>query len=150
VGTLWVTLTLNKRILSPGADMKKSSAAKKRPTRKAATRGRTRSGGSGGRRATKTAKRGGRKWSQDVTERSDALDLRKGVFKLNDPKKIAASLKRSAERSKRRKADPYRSAQSMLTFYINRAGKGLPASRKSTLERAKEELRKQFGRGPAR
>jgi hypothetical protein len=84
------------------------------------------------------------------TKRSDALDLRKGVFTLNNPKKIAASLKRSAEHSKRRKADPYRSAQSMLTFYINRAGKGLPASRKSTLERAKEELRKQFGRAPAR
>jgi hypothetical protein len=78
--------------------------------------------------------------SHKVTERSDALDLRQGVFKLNDPTKIAASLKRSAERSKRRKADPYRSAQSMLTFYINRAGKGLPAGRKKTLERAKSEL----------
>jgi hypothetical protein len=99
-----------------------------------------------GRGATKRAKRGGRKWSHKVTERSDALDLRKGVFKLNDPKTIAASLKRSAERCKRRKADPYRSAQSMLTFYINRAGKDLPASRKRTLERAKGELRRQFGR----
>jgi Protein of unknown function (DUF3175) len=136
------------QILSPSADMKKSPGAKKSPTRKAATRGRAKSGTTvrRGRGATKSAKRGGRKWSHKVTERSDALDLRKGVFKLNDPKKIAASLKRSAERSKRRKADPYRSAQSMLTFYINRAGKDLPASRKRTLERAKSELRRQFGR----
>src|ERR687898_582582 len=93
--------------------------------------------------ARKTAKHGGRKWSHKVTERSDALDLRQGVFKLNDPKKIAASLKRSAERSKRRKANPYRSALSMLTFYLNRAGRTLPASRKKTLEQAKDELRKQ-------
>jgi hypothetical protein len=133
-------------ILWSSANMKKSSGAKKRSTRKAATRGRARSSGSARRLATKRAKRGGRKWSRKVTERSDALDLRKGVFKLNDPKKIAASLKRSAERSKRRKANPYRSAQSMLTFYINRAGKDLPASRKRTLERAKDELRRQFGR----
>jgi hypothetical protein len=126
----------------------KKSRAKKSPARKAATRRRAKSGTAvrGGRGATKRAKREGRKWSHEVTERSDALDLRKGVFKLNDPKRIAASLKRSAERSKRRKADPYRSAQSMLTFYINRAGKDLPASRKKTLERAKGELRRQFGR----
>jgi hypothetical protein len=91
-------------------------------------------------------RRAGRKWSREVTERSNALDLEGGVFKQNDPKKIAASLKRSAERSKRRKANPYRSALSMLIFYINRAGKGLPASRKRTLERAKGELRRQFGR----
>jgi translation initiation factor 2 alpha subunit (eIF-2alpha) len=70
----------------------------------------------------------------------------KNVFKLDDPRKIAASLKRSAEHSKRRKADPYRSAMSMLTFYINRAGKNLPASRKKILNRAKTELRSQFGR----
>ena len=126
----------------------KKSRAKKSPARKAATRRRAKSGTAvrRGRGATKRAKRGGRKWSHEVTEHSDALDLRKGVFKLNDPKRIAASLKRSAERSKRRKADPYRSAQSMLTFYINRAGKDLPASRKRTLERAKGELRRQFGR----
>jgi hypothetical protein len=92
------------------------------------------------------AKRGTRRWSQQVTEKSDALDLKGGVFTLKDPKKIAASLKRSAEQSKRRKAEPYRSALSMLTFYINRAGKNLPASRKRTLMRAKDELRKQFGR----
>jgi hypothetical protein len=88
----------------------------------------------------------GRKWSREVTERSDALDLRKGVFTKSNPKEIAASLKRSAERSKRRKADPYRSALSMLTFYINRAGRNLPASRKKKLMRAKGELRRQFGR----
>jgi hypothetical protein len=70
----------------------------------------------------------------------------KGVFTSRDPKKIARSLKRSAERSKRRKADPYRSALSMLNFYINRAGKNLPASRKKVLQRAKSELRDQFGR----
>jgi uncharacterized protein DUF3175 len=88
----------------------------------------------------------GRRWSAQVTEHSDALTLEEGVFKLRDPKRIAASLKRSAERSKRRKADPFRSALSMLTFYINRAGRNLPASRKKTLMRAKDELRHQFGR----
>jgi len=88
----------------------------------------------------------GRRWSARVTRESDALDLDRGVFTKRDPKRIAASLKRSAERSRRRKADPYRSALSMLTFYINRAGKNLPAGRRKTLERAKGELRKQFGR----
>ena len=81
-----------------------------------------------------------------MTKESDALDLKGGVFSLKDPKRIAASLKRSAERSRRRKAEPYRSALSMLVFYINRAGKKLPASRRRTLERAKSELRRQFGR----
>jgi hypothetical protein len=87
-----------------------------------------------------------RRWSQDVTEHSDALTLERGVFTSKDPKRIAASLKRSAQRSKRRKADPFRSALSMLTFYINRAGKTLPAARKKILMQAKDELRKQFGR----
>ncbi len=87
-----------------------------------------------------------RKWSQRVTERSDALDLERGVFTLKSPKQIAASLKRSAERSRRRKADPYRSALSMLTFYINRAGKSLPPGRKKTLNEAKAALKEQFGR----
>jgi hypothetical protein len=81
-----------------------------------------------------------------VTERSDALDLQATVFTWKDPKRIAASLKRSAESSRRRKAEPYRSAMSMLSFYINRAGKNLPAARKRTLMKAKEELRRQFGR----
>ena len=87
-----------------------------------------------------------RYWSGRVTRESDALDLDKGVFTLSSPKRIAASLKRSAERSHRRKADPYRSALSMLVFYINRAGKNLPASRRQILQKAKGELRRQFGR----
>jgi hypothetical protein len=95
----------------------------------------------------KTVRRKGtRYWSGRVTRESDALDLEGGVFKGRDPKRIAASLKRSAERSRRRKSDPYRSAISMLTFFINRAGKNLPASRRRTLEKAKTELRRQFGR----
>ena len=92
------------------------------------------------------AKRGVRRWSKRVTETSDALDLKGGVFTLRDPKKIAASLKRSAERSRRRKTNPYRSALSMLTFYINRAGSNLPASRRKLLDRAKDELKVQFGK----
>jgi Protein of unknown function (DUF3175) len=91
-----------------------------------------------------------RRWSQRVTRESDALDLSKGVFTWRDPKRIAGSLKRSAQRSRRRKADPFRSALSMLTFYLNRAGKNLPASRRKTLMRAKDELRRQFGRAPVR
>jgi hypothetical protein len=92
------------------------------------------------------ARKAVRRWSADVTRESDALDLTAGVFTLSDPKRIAASLKRSALKSRRRKADPLRSALSMLTFYINRAGKNLPAARRKTLQRAKDELRKQFGR----
>jgi len=87
-----------------------------------------------------------RKWSRKVTERSDALDLQKGVFTKSNPKEIAASLKRSAERSKRRKADPYRSAHPMLTFCINRAGSNLPAGRKKKLMQAKTGLHRQFER----
>jgi hypothetical protein len=97
-------------------------------------------------RRKSTRQNSSRRWSARVTKESDALDLKGGVFKLRDPKRIAASLKRSAERSRRRKANPYRSALSMLTFYINRAGKNLPASRRKALQRAKIELRKQFGR----
>ena len=88
----------------------------------------------------------GKRWSGYVTKHSNALDLEKGVFTSKDPARIAASLKRSAVTSKRRKADPYRSALSMLTFYLNRAGKNLPASRRKTLQRAKAELRIAFGR----
>lgn len=87
-----------------------------------------------------------RKWSQDVTEHSDALDLERDIFKQRSAKKIAESLKRSAEHSSRRKAEPYRSAMSMLTFYINRAGKNLPETQRRTLERAKDELRHLYGR----
>jgi hypothetical protein len=81
-----------------------------------------------------------------VTEHSDALDLDANVFTQDDPKAIAASLKRSAEHSRRRKSEPYRSAMSMLTFYINRAGAALTAKRRRVLERAKDELRRAFGK----
>lgn len=90
------------------------------------------------------AKKKTKKWSGRVTRESDALDLKQGIFAQRDPRKIARSLKRSAEHSKRRKSSPYRSAMSMLTFYINRAGKDLPASRKKVLEKAKAELRDLF------
>ena len=97
--------------------------------------------------AKKPAKKASpKRWSQRVTQESDALDLRRGVFTLTDPKKIAASLKRSAEHSSRRKAGAYRSALSMLTFYINRAGKTLPKTQRDRLQRAKTELKRQFGR----
>ena len=99
----------------------------------------------------KASARSGRKkvatrWSQRVTKHSHALDLKRHVFTLHDPKKIAASLKRSAEHSTRRKANPYRSALSMLTFYINRAGKTLPKAQSERLEQAKGELKRQFHR----
>lgn len=127
--------------------MTRTSRAKKSGRKKkGAARRRSSAGRSSTRRHATKARRGGRKWSRRVTERSDALDLQQGVFKQKDPKKIAASLKRSAERSHRRKADPYRSALSMLTFYINRGGKNLPARQKGVLNRAKGELRRQFGR----
>ncbi len=87
------------------------------------------------------------RWSAEVTRRSDALDLEQDIFESGDPRQIALSLKRSAEHSRRRKAEPYRSAMSMLTFYINRAGKTLSADRRKTLEAAKGELRQAFGRG---
>ena len=93
------------------------------------------------------SKASGKRWSQRVTRESDALDLKHGVFKQSDPKKIAASLKRSAERSSRRKTGAYRSALSMLTFYINRAGKDLDPKQKRVLEKAKDELRALFDKG---
>ena len=86
------------------------------------------------------------KWSADVTEHSDAMDLEDHIFESDDARKIAASLKRSAEHSDRRKAEPFQSAMSMLNFYINRAGKNLPEARKKVLEAAKDELRAAFGR----
>jgi len=100
-------------------------------------------------KSTSKAKPSTKRWSQDVTERSDALDLEQGVFTLKDPRKIAASLKRSAEASMRRKADPFRSAMSMLVFYINRAGKNLSEADRARLEKAKDELRKAFGKKPS-
>jgi hypothetical protein len=89
-----------------------------------------------------------KKWSGEVTEHSDALDLEEHVFQSPDPKEIAQSLKRSAEASDRRKSGPYQSAMSMLTFYINRAGKNLTEPQRKVLEDAKDELRKLFGREP--
>ncbi|MGO9171702.1 MAG: DUF3175 domain-containing protein [Rhodomicrobium sp.] len=88
------------------------------------------------------------RWSQHVTETSDALSLEPAVFTRDDPAAIARSLKESAEASNRRKAGPFRSAMSMLTFYINRAGKNLPERRKSILDKAKNELRRLYGRRP--
>ena len=107
----------------------RKTTARKRTTHKAATK-----------------KAAPKRWSQRVTRESDALDLKGGVFKQTSARKIAASLKRSAEHSSRRKSGAYRSALSMLVFYINRAGTNLPASRRRTLEAAKVELRKAFGK----
>ena len=89
-----------------------------------------------------------RKWSQQVTEHSNALDLERDVFTKDDPRKVVSSLKRSAEHSRRRKAEPFRSAMSMLTFYINRAGSGLDRKQKRVLEEAKDELRKLYHKEP--
>jgi hypothetical protein len=116
----------------------RKTAARRRPAR-------SKTAGKTGRKAP--AKRpSSRRWSQRVTQESDALDLKRGVFTLRDPKRIAASLKRSAERSSRRKTGAYRSALSMLTFYINRAGRTLPKTQRERLNRAKVELKRQFGR----
>jgi hypothetical protein len=90
-----------------------------------------------------------KKWSAKVTRESHALTLDKGVFRQRSPGAIARSLKRSAERSRARKSSPYRSAMSMLTFYINRGGAGLSANRRRTLETAKSELRRLFGKQKA-
>lgn len=87
-----------------------------------------------------------KRWSQRVTETSNALDLEQRLFLKTDPKAIARSLKRSAEHSQRRKSSPYRSAMSMLTFYLNRAGKALPKTQRTRLEQAKDELRKLYHR----
>src|SRR3979411_2402931 len=116
---------------------------KRRSRRRPASRGRKT--GPSRRTAGASTRRGGR-WSRRVTEHSDALTLDRGVFTLRDPKRIAASLKRSAERSKRRKAGAYRSALSMLPFYVNRAGKTLPKMQRDRMERAKLELKHQFGK----
>jgi hypothetical protein len=95
---------------------------------------------------SKRPKRGGKRWSARVTRESDALTLENGVFTKSSPRKIAVSLKRSADRSRRRKSNSFRSAMSMLTFFINRAGKALPKTRKQTLEKAKGALRALYGR----
>ncbi|PJG50944.1 hypothetical protein CVM73_33790 [Bradyrhizobium forestalis] len=127
------------------AQVRKTTHSRKTGARKTGARSTAR------RKASTTRKRSSRRaapkrWSQRVTQESDALDLTRGVFKLRDPRKIAASLKRSAEHSARRKTGAYRSALSMLTFYINRAGKTLPKTQRTRLERAKVELKRAFGR----
>jgi hypothetical protein len=94
----------------------------------------------------KTTQKKTNRWSQRVTETSDALDLDKGVFSFASPRRIALSLKRSADRSRRRKTDPFRSAMAMLNFYINRAGRKLSQVRRGRLEAAKGELRRLYGK----
>ncbi len=96
------------------------------------------------RKRKRSKAKGSRRWSARVPRTSDALTLEKGVFQSNSPRKIALSLKRSAERSRRRKAGPYQSAMSMLNFYINRGGKNLSLDKRKVLQRAKAELRKAF------
>ncbi|HWF43667.1 MAG TPA: DUF3175 domain-containing protein [Candidatus Kapabacteria bacterium] len=96
-----------------------------------------------------TSKKTAKRWSKGVTEKSNALDLEKSVFKKGSPREIAKSLKRSAEHSHRRKSEPFRSAMSMLSFYINRAGKNLPKSKKEKLDKAKDELRDLYHRPAA-
>jgi hypothetical protein len=121
------------------AERRKTASARKSATRKTARKAARKTTA---RKASSSPKR----WSRRVTKESDALDLKQGVFKLTSPKKIAASLKRSAQQSSRRKAGAYRSALSMLTFYINRAGKTLPKTQRTRLERAKIELKHQLHR----
>ena len=114
------------------ASRRSSKRMRKKTASKATARGR--------------ARRPAERWSQRVTRESDALDLERGVFTLHDPKRIATSLKRSAEQSSRRKAGAYRSALSRLTLYINRAGRNLSKPQRERLDRAKTELKRQFGR----
>ena len=115
----------------------KKSSPKKKPGKTATAKGRRKP-------AIKSSRKpatGRRKWSADVTEHSNALDLEKGIFTSDDPEKIARSLEKSAEESRRKKGSSRQSAASMLSFYINRAGKNLPASKKKTLNKAKEALK---------
>lgn len=126
-----------------GAGGSRRSAGARRSRRSMGGRSR---GSVGGRRAARRQALETRYWSRRVTETSNALDLEPGVFTYPSPRAIALSLKRSAERSRRRKADPFRSAMSMLNFYINRAGRSLSPARRRVLERAKAELRRVFGK----
>jgi hypothetical protein len=133
------------------AEHRRTAHSRKAATRKTASKSTrkttVRKATSSARRKSSPKKKASpKRWSQRVTQESDALDLKHGVFKQTNAKKIAASLKRSAERSSRRKAGAYRSALSMLTFYINRAGKTLPKAQRDRLQRAKVELKHQFGR----
>ena len=122
------------------AQPRKSAAARRFASRRGTRPAKKAPGKTAGKRPSS------RRWSQRVTRESDALDLKRGVFTQRDPKRIAASLKHSAERSSRRKAGAYRSALSMLTFYINRAGKTLSQAQRARLNRAKVELKRQFGK----
>jgi hypothetical protein len=123
------------------------SKAQRKAHRKQAAREQAGSASRGRAAARETPRReASRRWSGDVTRRSGALDLEQGVFTRNSPREVAASLKRSAEASLRRKTDSFRSAMSMLNFYINRAGANLSDMRRRILTRAKDELRRQFGR----
>jgi Protein of unknown function (DUF3175) len=131
------------------AERRKSTRARKTATRRTSSKNKGKTPArkaSSSRRKSSPNKASPKRWSQRVTRESDALDLKHGVFTLRDPKRIAASLKRSAEHSSRRKAGAYRSALSMLTFYINRAGKTLPKTQRDRLQRAKTELKHQFGK----
>jgi hypothetical protein len=123
--------------------MASKSVKARKATRRTKAQNGARTKAHGGRRRTA---RGAKRWSQRVTRESNALDLKSGVFTLASPRAIALSLKRSALASRRRKTNPYRSALSMLTFYVNRAGGGLSAARRRKLERAKTELRAVFGK----
>jgi hypothetical protein len=124
---------------------RRKPARSRKTVRKSATKTTARKANSA-RRKGPSRKSSSNRWSQRVTRESNALDLKQSVFKQTNANKIAASLKRSAERSSRRKAGAYRSALSMLTFYINRAGKTLPKPQRHRLERAKIELKRQFHR----
>ena len=121
----------------------RKSAAKKSTTRKTV---KTRRAASKKNSAPEKAGKATKKWSASVMKHSNALDLESHIFESSDPKKVAQSLKRSAEESKRRKGTPYQSAMSMLNFYINRAGKNLEKNQRDVLEKAKGELRSVFGR----
>lgn len=110
------------------------------------SRQRPRSGRSHARKAKRAPSKNASRWSKHVMQTSNALDLEPGVFTRRSPREVALSLKRSAESSRRRKSDPYRSAMSMLTFHINRGGKNLSPERRRVLDRAKQELRQAFGR----
>jgi Protein of unknown function (DUF3175) len=140
-------LTLELTMAGPSKKAHSRRAATRKTTRETtAKKTAVRKAGSARSTSRKKSSASPKRWSQRVTRESDALDLKRGVFTLTDPKNIAASLKRSAEHSARRKAGAYRSALSMLTFYINRAGRTLPKTQRDRLQRAKTELKRQFGR----
>ena len=123
--------------------MAKKAAPKKKAVKKSTAKKSTGKNSSPKKSAKKSAQK---KWSKKVTQTSDAMDLEKDVFKQKDPKKIAASVKRSAENSTRKKAGPFQSAMSMINFYENRGGKNISSGQKKVLDKSKKELRKSFGK----